>query len=129
MLETGDGQTDALVQADREGLLTILDNLVDNALKYTEPGGKVTLDWTDIGNGNLRILISDTGIGIPVEHQSRVFERFFRVDQARSRELGSTGLGLAIVKHLSQAFGGSVALCSQPDEGTTFRVLLPSARR
>jgi two-component system phosphate regulon sensor histidine kinase PhoR len=120
-----EGDDGCHVQADQDGLRAILDNLVDNALKYTEPGGRVNVRWTDSENGTINMLVSDTGIGIPYEHQSRVFERFFRVDQARSRELGSTGLGLAIVKHLAHAFGGTVVVCSQPDVGTTVRVLLP----
>jgi two-component system, OmpR family, phosphate regulon sensor histidine kinase PhoR len=71
--------------------------------------------------------VRDTGIGIPPEHQPRVFERFFRVDKARSRELGGTGLGLSIVKHLVQSFGGTVSVRSRPGEGSTFTVRLPLA--
>ena len=74
----------------------------------------------------LEIEVTDTGIGISPEHQARVFERFYRVDQARSREEGRTGLGLAIVKHLTQAFQGQLELESQIGKGSTFRVLLPT---
>jgi two-component system phosphate regulon sensor histidine kinase PhoR len=116
------------VRADRDGVLTILDNLVDNALKYTDAGGLIKLKWTELGKDTIQIDVADNGAGIPDEHQSRVFERFYRVDQARSRELGSTGLGLAIVKHLSQSFGGTVSLDSQPGKGSTFRVSLPKAQ-
>lgn len=112
------------VRADEEGLRTILSNLVDNAIKYTPDGGKVVLRWYEAEDQAV-IEVQDTGIGIPPEHQSRIFERFYRVDKARSRELGGTGLGLSIVKHLSQAFGGSVNLCSEPGCGTTFIIRLP----
>jgi two-component system phosphate regulon sensor histidine kinase PhoR len=115
-----------LVRADEDGLYTILSNLVDNAIKYTPAGGKVEIRWQLEGT-QVRIDVADTGIGIPPEHQPRVFERFYRVDKARSRELGGTGLGLSIVKHLAQAFGGSVKLTSQPGRGTTFHVRLPMA--
>jgi two-component system phosphate regulon sensor histidine kinase PhoR len=73
--------------------------------------------------------VQDTGIGIPAEEQGRVFERFHRVDKARSRELGGTGLGLSIVKHLAQAFGGSVSLESKVGSGSLFRVELPRTER
>jgi len=114
------------VQADEEGLRTILSNLIDNALKYTPAGGRVTVRWNaDATEGWFEV--QDTGIGIGKTHHARVFERFYRVDKARSRELGGTGLGLSIVKHLTQAFGGNVSLDSQPRSGSTFRVTLPLA--
>ncbi|MCE9548087.1 MAG: HAMP domain-containing protein [Planctomycetia bacterium] len=111
------------VVADREGLREIFDNLVDNALKYTPAGGRVTVR-TRRDNGQAVIEVDDTGIGIAEEDQPRVFERFYRVDRARSREMGGTGLGLAIVKHLAQAFGGTVSLKSTPGRGSTFSVRL-----
>ena len=114
------------VLADEEGVRTIVNNLVDNAIKYTPEGGKVTVRWRQDG-GHAILEVQDTGIGIARQHQARVFERFYRVDKARSRELGGTGLGLAIVKHLVQAFGGSVGIESQPRVGSTFRVTLPLA--
>jgi two-component system phosphate regulon sensor histidine kinase PhoR len=114
------------VRADAEGLRQILDNLVDNAIKYTPEGGTVSIRWSRHGR-MVRIEVRDTGIGIPRELQPRVFERFFRVDTARSRELGGTGLGLSIVKHLAQSFGGSVSVESQPGKGSTFAVELPAA--
>ena len=114
------------VAADYEGLREILDNLVDNAIKYTPNGGSVTIG-TRHDDGHVLIDVRDTGIGIAAEDQLRVFERFYRVDRARSRELGGTGLGLSIVKHLVQAFGGSVSLNSAPGEGSTFTVRLRSA--
>jgi two-component system phosphate regulon sensor histidine kinase PhoR len=119
--ESGDSR--CLVRADREGLREILDNLVGNAIKYTPAEGAVTIDWKR--NGSMaRISVRDTGIGIKPKDQPRVFERFYRVDKARSRELGGTGLGLAIVKHLVQSFGGKVSVESEPGKGSTFTVEL-----
>ena len=112
------------VRADQEGLRTILDNLVDNAINYTPTGGQITISAAEEGP-MVRITVEDTGAGIPESQQSRIFERFYRVDKARSRELGGTGLGLSIVKHLTQVFGGSVGVDSQVGEGSTFTVRLP----
>jgi two-component system phosphate regulon sensor histidine kinase PhoR len=111
-------------KSDLEAVKTILNNLVSNALHYTSAGGKVTVEVLQ-DERNTILQVVDTGIGIPLEQQSRVFERFYRVDKARSRDLGGTGLGLSIVKHLSQAFGGNVELTSQIGKGSTFRVELP----
>lgn len=115
-----------VVIADEDGLRTILDNLLSNAIKYTPEGGSVTVRWY-ADSGRCILKIQDTGIGISPEHQTRIFERFYRVDEARSRDLGGTGLGLSIVKHLCIAFGGSVEVQSVWGEGTTFRVSLPAA--
>jgi two-component system, OmpR family, phosphate regulon sensor histidine kinase PhoR len=112
------------VVADQEGLRTLLSNLVDNALKYTPAGGSVVLR-ADADQQTVTLEIQDTGIGIAASEHVRIFERFYRVDRARSRDLGGTGLGLSIVKHLAQAFGGSVTVESQPGRGSTFRVQLP----
>jgi len=112
--------------AEPEGLRTIISNLVDNALNYTPAGGRVEVDW-EVIDDQVRIGVSDTGVGIPKEHQARVFERFYRVDRARSRALGGTGLGLSIVKHLVQAFGGRVELESEQGKGSLFTVWLPAA--
>ncbi len=114
------------LKADPDGLRTILDNLLDNAINYTPRGGRVTVRWGRQDDAAF-IEVADTGIGIPPEHQSRVFERFHRVDKARSRDAGGTGLGLAIVKHLVQVFGGRVDVESEVDQGSTFRVTLPLA--
>jgi two-component system phosphate regulon sensor histidine kinase PhoR len=118
------------VRADYEGLREILDNLIDNAIKYTPEGGRVSVVWseergTGSENNTVRIAVRDTGIGIKPDDQRRVFERFYRVDKARSRELGGTGLGLAIVKHLAQSFDGTVGVESEPGKGSTFWVALP----
>jgi two-component system phosphate regulon sensor histidine kinase PhoR len=114
-----------LARADEEGLRQILDNLVDNAIKYTSNGGTVTVRVSR-ERRSVHLEVQDTGIGIPPQLQPRVFERFFRVDKARSRELGGTGLGLSIVKHLAQSFGGSVSVQSERGKGSTFTVELPA---
>ncbi len=116
---------EAVVWADEEALQQILDNLVDNALKYTPEGGAVSVRWGKHGE-QVVIQVQDTGIGIPESELARIFERFYRVDKARSRELGGTGLGLSIVKHLAQAMQGSIQAASQVGKGTTFTVLLPA---
>jgi two-component system phosphate regulon sensor histidine kinase PhoR len=114
------------VLADAEGLRTILDNLIANAINYTPAGGQVKIRW--YAEESMALLeVTDTGVGIAAEHQSRIFERFYRVDQARSRELGGTGLGLSIVKHLAREFGGSIEVASQLGKGSTFTVRLPLA--
>jgi len=114
------------VWVDEEGLAQILDNLVDNAIKYTPPGGRITVRWKADESAVL-LEVEDTGLGIPERDQPRVFERFYRVDKARSRGMGGTGLGLAIVKHLAQAMLGGVEVTSRAGVGSTFRVTLPRA--
>jgi two-component system phosphate regulon sensor histidine kinase PhoR len=115
-----------LVRADESGLETILDNLISNAIQYTQEGGRVTVRHRAEG-GQVVLEVEDTGAGISPGDQERIFERFYRGDNARSRELGGTGLGLAIVKHLAQAFGGSVSVTSNLGKGSVFRVHLPLA--
>ncbi len=112
--------------ADEEAVRQILDNLVDNAVKYTSPGGSINVGW-HTEDGHVVLEIADTGIGIPEADLPRIFERFYRVDKARSRQLGGTGLGLSIVKHLVQAMHGSVSASSVQGKGTTFVVRLPRA--
>ncbi len=113
-------------RADAESVQTIVNNLVTNAIHYTQAGGEISIS-TILNNSTVVIRVRDTGIGIAPEHQSRVFERFYRVDRARSRDKGGTGLGLSIVKHLAMAFGGSVHLESRIGKGSTFEVRLPKA--
>lgn len=115
------------VRADEEGVRTILNNLIDNAIKYTPESGQVWVRCR-IAPDAVTLEVQDTGIGIAEKDQGRVYERFFRVDKARSREMGGTGLGLSIVKHLAQAFGGSVGLESQLRKGSTFLVRLPRGK-
>ena len=113
------------VRADRDRLSQILVNLVDNAVKFTPAGGRVTLDAARITPDTVEVRVADTGIGIPSTDLPRLTERFYRVDKARSRELGGTGLGLAIVKHLVQAHGGTLAIDSELGRGATVRFTLP----
>jgi two-component system phosphate regulon sensor histidine kinase PhoR len=115
---------ETLVRADEEAVRQILDNLIDNAIKYTPEGGAVQVVCRD-GVAGITVEVADTGIGIPRDDLPRVFERFYRVDKARSRELGGTGLGLAIVKHLVQSIGGQITVASRVGAGTQFAVTLP----
>jgi two-component system, OmpR family, phosphate regulon sensor histidine kinase PhoR len=113
--------------ADRDRLAQILINLVDNAVKYTPEGGRVTVRVAAaVGGGVLVMDVTDTGVGIPPADLPRITERFYRVDKARSRELGGTGLGLAIVKHLVFAHGGELTFDSTLGRGTTVRFTVPS---
>src|SRR5829696_4600939 len=116
-------EPDAVVRADASRLEQMLINLVENAIKFSRRGGAVRVRH-ERGARDL-ISVEDTGEGIPAEHLTRIFERFYRVDRARSRELGGTGLGLAIVKHLARAHGGEISVRSVPNEGTTFTIELP----
>jgi two-component system phosphate regulon sensor histidine kinase PhoR len=111
-------------RGDRRHLEQALVNLLDNAIKYTDADGRVTLGVCRVEDG-IHLTVSDTGVGIHADHLPRIFERFYRVDKARSRELGGTGLGLAIVKHIAQAHGGHVEVESFPGRGSTFRIILP----
>jgi two-component system phosphate regulon sensor histidine kinase PhoR len=113
-----------VIRGDRRQLEQALVNLLDNAVKYTDPPGRVVLSIRR-RDREVHLEVSDTGVGIPEEHIPRIFERFYRVDKARSRQLGGTGLGLAIVKHIVQAHGGRVEVESTPGKGSTFRVVLP----
>lgn len=127
ILEIQEPMPELWVLADDAGVRTIIDNLLGNAVNYTPPGGKVTVRGRHDGDWVL-LEFEDTGVGIAREHQARIFERFYRIDKARSREVGGTGLGLSIVKHLCQLFGGTVKLSSQLGHGSTFAVRLQRAR-
>jgi two-component system phosphate regulon sensor histidine kinase PhoR len=122
-LEPGDAPP---ALADRGAVEQILTNLLDNAAKYTNPGGRIEVRVEGHGD-EVRVTVRDDGIGIPKHDLPRIFERFSRVDKARSRVLGGTGLGLAIVKHLVQALGGEIFVTSELGRGTTFRFELPRA--
>jgi two-component system phosphate regulon sensor histidine kinase PhoR len=112
------------VSASKLRLEQVLLNLLDNAVKFNKPGGEVRItSYAD--DGRVHIDISDTGIGIPSEDLPRIFERFYRVDKARSRAVGGTGLGLSIVKHGVEQMDGSVSVESQLGKGSTFSVVLP----
>ncbi len=119
---TGEAVT---VRSVRRLLSEILYNLCDNAIKYNVPNGSVTVTLSPTANG-AALTVSDTGIGIPPEHQSRIFERFYRVDKSHSRQSGGTGLGLSIVKHAVQDLGGAIHLDSTPGQGTSIRVTIPN---
>ena len=112
--------------AERAAVEQILSNLVDNAIKYTPAGGRVGVR-AEARGGKVRVFVEDSGPGIPKEHHARLFERFYRVDDARSRDLGGTGLGLAIVKHLALANGGDVSVESEVGKGSRFIVSLPQS--
>src|SRR5712671_728162 len=115
--------TEVKVFADPHRLVQMLTNLIDNAIKFNREGGTVSIKHS--GDDGDRISVADTGEGIPTHHLDRLFERFYRADRARSRELGGTGLGLAIVKHLAKAHGGEVNVESRFGEGTQFTIELP----
>jgi two-component system phosphate regulon sensor histidine kinase PhoR len=112
------------VRADRRALEQVLSNLVDNAVKYGREQGTVIVR-AESQASTVRILVEDDGPGVEAQHLPRLFERFYRVDAGRSRELGGTGLGLSIVKHLVEAMGGSVAVVSAPGKGSSFSFMLP----
>jgi two-component system phosphate regulon sensor histidine kinase PhoR len=114
------------VFADSQRLEQVLINLLSNANKYTPAGGRIVVEWKDKGDDTI-LKVQDTGPGIPVEHHARLFERFYRVDKARSREQGGTGLGLAIVKHIMQRHEGAIWVESRPGEGSAFYCRFPGA--
>jgi two-component system phosphate regulon sensor histidine kinase PhoR len=127
LFEPGDG--DVEVFCDSESIHQVMTNLLDNAIKFTPAGGRIRVAWLkqeEKEKGGVEIAVADTGIGIPEEDLPRLFERFYRVDKARSRELGGTGLGLAIVKHIVRAHGGEVRVESVLNQGTTFLFELPT---
>lgn len=117
---------DLEINADRNKLMQILINLIDNGIKFTEKGYVKVKAKLSKNNGSLIISVEDTGIGIPKQHLPRIGERFYRVDSARSRELGGTGLGLAIVKHLVLAHGWDFIIESEIGKGTEIKIIIPS---
>lgn len=113
-----------VIRADEHRLEEVIYNLLDNAVKYSQPEGRISLHAEHQGDA-VRIAVRDEGAGIPARDLPRIFERFYRVDKARSQALGGTGLGLSIVKHIVQLHGGEVEAASQPGRGTTISVILP----
>lgn len=116
---------EAEVLGSRTHMEQVLVNLLDNAVKFNRSDGEVRIETHRAPDGNVTIAVSDTGVGIPSESQSRIFERFYRVDKARSREAGGTGLGLSIVKHIVERMNGSVIVESDLGRGSKFTVTLP----
>lgn len=114
----------ATLYADRSLLTQAVVNLVDNAIKYSSANTSVVMRGSEIGD-NVQIAVEDNGPGIDERHQARLFERFYRVDKARSRKLGGTGLGLAIVKHIVSVHGGEVEVETRIGKGSTFIIQLP----
>jgi signal transduction histidine kinase len=106
----------------------VISNLLDNAVKFNRPAGTVRIECGPIENAQVRIAIADTGIGIPQSDVKRIFERFYRVDKARSRPAGGTGLGLPIVKEVVERMGGSVSVESQLGRGSKFTIVLQQAQ-
>jgi two-component system phosphate regulon sensor histidine kinase PhoR len=125
---------EARVLADARRLEQMLTNLIENAIKFNRENGGVTIRLeTSVGDVEDsspcdRIVVEDSGEGIPAQHLERLFERFYRVDRARSRDLGGIGLGLAIVKHLARAHGGEVTVSSEVGKGSAFTIELPRPR-
>ncbi|HEX5413463.1 MAG TPA: ATP-binding protein [Terriglobia bacterium] len=117
---------DAEVLADKGRLEQALVNLLDNAVKFNRPSGEVRVEVRREAGDSVRIVVADTGIGIPSTDLSRIFERFYRVDKARSREMGGTGLGLSIVRHAVERMNGAVSVESQLGKGSTFTIVLPA---
>ncbi len=113
------------IYGDRDRLKQVIVNLIDNAIKYNKPNGRITISYENVDSG-LRIIVSDSGVGIAPEHLPRIFERFYRVDKERSREAGGTGLGLAIVKHIIEAHGSRVEVQSAVGKGSEFSFILKS---
>ncbi len=114
------------VRGSARDLALLVRNLVDNAIRYTAPGGKVQVELTS-DDGEVVLAVADTGLGIPHRDLPRIFERFYRVDRARSRETGGTGLGLSIVKHVAENLGGRIEVTSELGRGTRFEVHIPAS--
>jgi two-component system sensor histidine kinase SenX3 len=125
-LEVGMIPPEVAVNGDRRQLVSAVYNLLDNAVKYSDEGAKVEIRGRSDGRW-VELAVEDHGMGIPSRDFERIFERFYRVDRARSRETGGTGLGLAIVRHVASNHGGTVSVTSQEGEGSTFTLLLPSS--
>lgn len=124
-MEIDPGPADLEVFCDAESVHQIMSNLLDNAIKYTPEGGRIFIGTRMTDDLRVEVSVRDTGMGIPEEDLGRLFERFYRVDKARSREMGGTGLGLAIVKHLARALGGDVRVESELGQGSAFAFTLP----
>jgi two-component system phosphate regulon sensor histidine kinase PhoR len=120
--------SDACLMGDDSEIISAFSNLVDNAAKYTPASGKIRLVWRREEDGGARFIVEDTGPGIAAEHLPRLTERFYRVDEGRSREAGGSGLGLAIVKHVLQHHGATLEVASTPGTGSSFACVFPARR-
>ncbi|SQC62442.1 Alkaline phosphatase synthesis sensor protein phoR [Listeria fleischmannii subsp. fleischmannii] len=116
-----------LIENEGDRLQQILINLLSNAIQYTPAKGEISLQLEDLGD-EIQLIVKDNGIGIPAKDLERIFERFYRVDKARTRHSGGTGLGLSIVKHLVDMMEGTIHVTSQENIGTTFYIRLPKHR-
>jgi two-component system phosphate regulon sensor histidine kinase PhoR len=119
---------DVCVEGSKIRLEQALVNLLDNAIKFNRPFGQVRVEVMRAGDAQVRITVADTGIGIPSDDLSRIFERFYRVDKARSRAVGGTGLGLSIVKHVLERMNGRITVASELGRGSVFSITLPSSQ-
>ncbi len=119
--------TPGSVPLDRDRMMLAMDALLENAVHHTRPGGTITIAAERRGD-ELELSVTDDGVGVPHEAQSRVFDRFYRVDRGRNRRVGGAGLGLSIVRAVATAHGGSVSLSDAPGQGTRVSVLLPGFR-
>jgi signal transduction histidine kinase len=115
------------VQGDAGRLRDVLQNLLDNAVQYTPDGGNIIVS-AELGDGEVAFTVADNGIGIPQVEHERIFERFYRVDEARSRDVGGTGLGLSIAKHIVEAHGGRIWVESAVGQGSKFHFTAPIAQ-
>lgn len=116
------------IRGSKSALRSIFGNLINNAVNYTPPGGRISISWRESSTGESALCVQDTGIGIPAIHIPRLSERFYRVDQGRSRETGGTGLGLAIVKHALTRHQGHLEIHSDVGQGSTFEAWFPKSR-
>jgi two-component system sensor histidine kinase SenX3 len=117
---------DAVINCDRRQVVSAIANLLDNAIKYSEPGTEIALSARSV-DGWVTFEVTDQGVGIPSRDLDRIFERFYRVDRARSRTTGGTGLGLAIVRNVAHAHHGDVTVDSSEGEGSVFQLRIPVA--
>jgi two-component system phosphate regulon sensor histidine kinase PhoR len=124
-VQASNGLSDnVFIMADKDKIGQVLTNLIDNAVKFNKESGTIRIYSQNLGD-KIKIFVEDSGIGIPPKDIPRIFERFYRVDKARSRELGGTGLGLSIVKHIVELHGGSVGVESTEGLGSKFWFILP----
>jgi signal transduction histidine kinase len=128
MVELKGPEKQVSLLADPNRIRQVFLNLLTNGIKYTPEGGRVTINWA-LQEESVRIIFEDTGIGIESAHQQHIFDRFYRINKTGNRNDGGSGLGLAIAKWLVEAHGGSIMVCSEPGQGSSFAILLPLTRK